>query len=316
MDVTVIIVNWNTKGLLYNCIKSIKENAGKIDYEIIVVDNNSSDHSPDMVAKEFPDVKLIINETNLGFAAANNKAIPLAKGRYVLLLNSDTLVKDCVIEKTVIYADENKEAAAVGCQVRVDDETVQMTCFRFPSLLNITLMVFGLSKLFKYNRFFGRELMLWWKRDSERELDVASGMYLLVRKEAIEDVGLMDEDYFFYYEETDWCYRFKQSGWKTLFYPYSSIIHVGGGGRSSAKAKIKMFVQHQKSHLIYLRKHYGPVTVLTARILLVLGYTIRTIIWCVVTCVRKCFRCDNSFHLTLKQKTAAAVKYLMFGIEP
>lgn len=316
MDVTVIIVNWNTRGLLFNCLKSLKENAGDVDYEVIVVDNNSSDGSPDMVRKEYPEVQLIVNDENIGFAAANNKAIPIAEGRYVLLLNSDTIITDKVVEKTVAYADENIEAAAVGCQIRRDPETVQMTCFRFPSVLNVFLTAFGFSRTFKNNRVLGREWMLWWKRDSERQVDVVSGMYMLVRKKAIEDVGLMDDSFFFYYEETDWCYRFRQAGWKALFYPHASIIHVGGGGRSSSKAMIKMYVQEQKSLLIYLGKHHGTFSVWLAKVFLITGFIIRCGMWSIIASVKKIRGRDHKQHNTLQQKTMAAIRYLTFGIEP
>ena len=137
MDVSVIIVNWNTRQLLCDCLNSLKESTRNISYEVFVVDNNSSDDSVEMVQDCFPDVNLIVNDTNAGFAAANNQAMEKSQGRYVLLLNSDTVVHEDAIETTVNFADYNLSAAVIGCRVMNTPEDVEMTCFRFPSLLSI-----------------------------------------------------------------------------------------------------------------------------------------------------------------------------------
>jgi len=268
LDVSVIVVSWNTKGLLCDCLQSILEQAGDVDYEIVVVDNASSDGSAEMVRSHFPNVTLIVEQTNRGYAAAINDGIRVAQGRYVLILNSDTLVCDAAIAKTVGYADKHPEAAVVGCQVRESLDKVQMTCFRFPSLLNLLLRVSGLARCFKKNCFFGRGDMRWWQRDSEQEVDTVSGMFMLVRREAIDEVGLMDTAYFLYCEETDWCYRFAKAGWKMLFWPGAVIIHLGGGGHSSKSQELRLKVQMQKSILLFFKKHHGVIQYLLARLIL------------------------------------------------
>jgi GT2 family glycosyltransferase len=159
LDVSIIIVNWNTKDLLQNCLRSTLEQAGDVDYEIVVVDNASSDGSAEMVKQIFPQVKLIENTENHGFAAANNQGMAIAQGRYVLLLNSDTVILDNAIAKTVAFADDHPDAAVVGCRVLNPDRTLQPTCFMFPSLLNMLLSTIYLNKLFSKSRFFGRERM-------------------------------------------------------------------------------------------------------------------------------------------------------------
>jgi GT2 family glycosyltransferase len=162
MDVSVIIVNWNTRDLLRSCLDSIYAQAGKYKFEIIVVDNASKDDSCEMVRQFFPEVILIANSTNKGYAGAVNKGLRIARGRYFLILNSDILICDSAIEKTISYANKHLEAAVVGCQVMEDNEKVHMTCRRFPSTLNLLLDTFGLNRIFRMNRFFGREYMWWW----------------------------------------------------------------------------------------------------------------------------------------------------------
>lgn len=316
MDVSVIIVNWNTRDLLRNCLKSIYEHGGQIDFRVIVIDNASNDGSAGMVKKDFPQVTLVENSENRGYAAACNQGIRTAGGRYVLILNSDTLICGSAIEKTVRYADEHPEAAVVGCQVWENPKKVQMTCFGFPSVLNLFLDAFALNRIFKQNRFFGREWMLWWGRDSEREVDVISGSFMFVRHEAIDKVGLMDEDYFLYYEETDWCYRLSKAGWKMLFWPGARIIHCHGGRNSSKQEAVKMFVQMQKSCLIFFKKHRGPVSYISARLILTISFMLR---YCVrtITLLAKYSLCKNGNYEKKKgAENWAAFKYCVFGCEP
>jgi GT2 family glycosyltransferase len=277
VDVSVIIVNWNTKELLRDCLSSVYEHAGDIDYEIIVVDNASTDGSADMVKNDFQQVILIENSDNKGFAAANNQGITVAKGRYVLLLNSDTLVLDNAIANTVRLADENPQAAVIGCRVLNPDRTLQRTCFMFPSVLNMLLSSTYLYKLFPRNRFFGREQMTWWDRNDVRSVDVVTGCFMLVRRDAIEQVGMMDEKFFMYGEETDWCYRFGQKGWKVMFAPVGEIIHFGG--QSTAQRPVAMIVQLRLSILKFMKKHYNRPAYLVARLLVALFFAIRLPIW-------------------------------------
>lgn len=316
MDLSIIIVNWNTKHLLRNCIKSIYNQAGEIDFEIIVIDNASSDGSAKMVMAEFPSVILIENSVNRGFAAANNQGIAMAKGRYILLLNSDTIVCDNAIEETIRYADNHPEAAVVGCQVWESASTIQMTCFRFPSATNLFLSGSGLATAFRHNRILGREQMLWWKRDNEKEVDVVPGMFMLVRKEAIDKVGVMDEDYFIYCEEADWCYRFKQADWKMLFWPGAKIIHVDGGSHSTDQVTVKMFVQKQKSLLIFIRKHRGLFQHWLSCLILSLSFCSRVFILGLLTASKKITGGKADRESASMRKHWAALKFCSFRLEP
>ena len=277
MDVSIIIVNWNTAQITCDCLGSVYQQTKDISFEVIVVDNASSDNSVEMIKAQFPQVILIENERNRGFAAANNQGMAIAKGRYVLVLNSDTVVLDNAITKTVDFTDSHPQAAVVGCRVLNPDKTLQPTCFMFPSVLNMTLWVTYLFKLFPRSRFFGRERMIWWNRDDQQEVDVVTGCFMLARQEAISSVGTMDEQFFMYYEETDWCYRFKKAGWKVMFTPCGEIIHLGGA--SSTRVKISKEKRKRKSLLLYYKKHKSTLGYLSAWILIALFFLTRILYW-------------------------------------
>jgi hypothetical protein len=230
-----------------------------------------------MIKEKFPQVTLIENSENKGFAAANNQGIRIAQGRYILLLNSDTLILDNAIFKTVAFADTHPEAAVVGCKVLNPDRTLQRTCFMFPSLLNMVLSSTYLYKLFPRSKFFGREQMTWWDRNDIREVDVVTGCFMLVRREAVEQIGLLDERFFMYGEETDWCYRFKQGGWKILFTPSAEIIHLGGA--STKQAGSKMALEYVASMLRFFKKHKIWLSYRFACLLLALRFFLRAPYW-------------------------------------
>jgi hypothetical protein len=277
MDVSIIIVNWNTRDVLRDCLKSVYDQTHGIEFEVIVVDNASGDDSIAMIKSEFPDVILIENHENRGFGAASNQGMVIAKGRYVLLLNSDTVILDNAVKKTVEFADLHKDAAVVGCRVLHPGGRLQRTCFMYPSLLNMLLESSYLYKLFPGNKFFGREHLTWWDRNDVREVEVIDGCFMLVRQEAIRQAGMLDEQFFIYCEETDWCYRFKQAGWKMLFTPDAQIIHLGG--QSSRQVASAMTLQLRGSVLQFMHKHYSRLEYNLACILVWLFFAIRVPGW-------------------------------------
>ena len=277
IDVSIIIVSWNTRDILRDCLESVYKQSENIEFEVIVVDNDSADGSAETVKKNFPQVILVENSENRGFAAANNQGMAVAAGRYFLLLNSDTIILDNAISKVVSFADAHPEAAVVGCRVLNPDKTLQPTCFMFPSLLNMILSSTYLYKLFPHSRFFGRERMSWWDRDDEREVDVVTGCFMLVKREAIKQVGPMDQQFFMYGEETDWCYRFKQAGWRIMFIPSAEIIHLGG--QSSKVIRVDMLVRLRISILQFMKKHYGWLTYRIACSLVIVFFMIRLPVW-------------------------------------
>ncbi|MBN2455617.1 MAG: glycosyltransferase family 2 protein [Sedimentisphaerales bacterium] len=309
-DISIIIVNWNTCDYLRDCLQSVYEQTKDICFEVIVIDNASTDGSATMVKEKFPQTILLENSENRGFAAANNQGMVIADGRYVLLLNPDTIVVDRAIKKTMDFADLHPDVGMVGCQVLENETKIQRTCFAFPSLCNLILQKAGLRRLFPRSCFFGRVNMGWWDRKTERDVDVVSGMFMLVRHEAIEQVGLMDEDYFVYAEETDWCFRFWQAGWRRVFTPAGRIIHRDGGNKSTDNARVKMYVQLQKSMMIFYRKNRGLFTWMIAKIIYSVEMLARTVFWKMVSLIQ------NKDRARLEtQQSLAALKFHLFGIE-
>jgi GT2 family glycosyltransferase len=285
MDVSIIIVAWNVREMLRNCLKSVYEQTRGISFEVIYVDNASKDESVEMVTKEFPEVKVIKNTENKGFIRANNQGIKIAEGRYVLLLNSDTVVLDNAIAKTVKFADEHPETAVVGCKVLNGDGTLQRDCFMYPSLLNMFLSVTYLYKIFPKSKFFGREYMTWWNFNNVREVQTIAGCYSLVRMEAIRQVGLMDELYFVYGDDPDWCYRFSKNGWKIMFTPDSEIIHYGGQTTRQMARKFRW--QLHGSRLIFMKLHRSRWEFPFARLLSASFFLLRVPYWLIRTAFRK-----------------------------
>jgi GT2 family glycosyltransferase len=257
-DVSIVIVSYNVRELLRDCIGSIEEQTRRA-HEVIVVDNDSTDGSADMVRAEFPHVRLIANRDNRGFAAANNQGLAVATGRNLLLLNPDTLVLDGAIDTMLDWLERHPDVGCVGCQVLESETDVQLTCFSDPGPLNLLLVETGLHRIGAGSRFLGRPHYAGWDRRDERDVDVVSGMFMLVPRRVIDEVGPLDDTFFVYSEEADWCRRIRDAGYRCVFAPLARIRHREGGGKSTARMRPKMYVELQKSKLTYVRKHYGSV---------------------------------------------------------
>jgi GT2 family glycosyltransferase len=284
MDVSIVVVAWNVKRLLFECLQSVYSETRGIEFEIIYVDNASSDGSVQMVREHFPQVTIIENPDNKGFIRANNQAIEIARGRYVLLLNSDTLILRNAITKVVEFSDQHADAAVVGCRVLNPDHTLQGNCFRFYSTLNMLFDAVFLSRVFPNSRLFGRKTYSGWKYDSAREVDVVVGCFSLVRQEAIKQVGMMDETFFTYGDDIDWCWRFAKAGWKVWFTPVAEIIHYGG--QTTKQSPSAFTLQLFGAYLLNVRKHYPYRTFVISRLLTALHFLTRAFYWSVRALIR------------------------------
>lgn len=272
-DVSVIIVSWNAKQHLLRCLESLTDTAGVFSQEIIVVDNASSDGSPEAVTRQFPQVALMRSSENIGFARANNIGIRQSTGRYICLVNSDIILMDGCIEALTEFMDERHAVGIAGPRILNPDRTLQPQCQHFPSIWNHLCQTLGFNKLFPKSAFFSEPFMKYWAHDVERKVDVLSGCFLMVRREAIDQVGLLDEDFFFCGEDIDWCKRFHEAGWNVVFYPGAEAIHVGGA--SSANAPIKFFLDMQEADVLYWKKHHGRATAWVYRMIVLLRHVLR-----------------------------------------
>ena len=280
-DLSIVIVNWNTLQMTRECLQSVRDalqgpDAGRITAQVILVDNASHDGSGDMVEAEFPEVELIRNTENLGFAKANNQGFRIATGRRILLLNSDTLIHGDVLSASVAWLDAHPASGAMAAKALNGDGTTQMTCHQFPSLLNQFLMASGLWKL-KTPKFFGRYHMTDWNRDTEREVEVISGCFLMLRREVLEQVGPLDEAFFFFGEETDWCRRMRDAGWTLTFAPVGTYTHYGSV--SAKKLNHKRDVMLAGSKVRLHRKHGGRLAAAGAFALAALFNASRAAFW-------------------------------------
>ena len=250
MDVSIIIVNWNTKEFLIPCVRSVFEKGQEMDWEVIVVDNGSRDGSGSEVKKAFPFVHLVENEKNSGFAKAANQGFQKASGRYVLLLNPDTQVKEEAIEGLVSFMETHPRVGISGAQLLNSDGSKQNSIANFPSLatelLNKSLLRWLFPKKFPGK---GREY------PEPIEVDSVIGACMMVRRDALNQVGLLDEDYFLFLEETDWCYRMKRRGWKVFHVPQAEIIHFQG--KSAEKETALAKIEYYHSRYLFFKKHRG-----------------------------------------------------------
>lgn len=255
MRLSVVIVNWNTTRLLQTLLRSIKQFPPSIDYEVIVVDNASSDFDADKFRSEFNDVTLIANTENTGYAKGNNQALKIASGDYVLLLNPDTEVTEGAINTLIQFIETHADTAAVAAKLVKPDGSVDRSLRSFPYPGPIAWEFIGLSRLFPKNRAFGAYRMTYFNYDTVAEVDQPMGSCLMLSRKAINDIGLLDEDFPIFFNEVDWLYRAKQQGYKIYFTPDAMIIHHGASSTKQVR-KRKMVRESHDSLLKFYKKHF------------------------------------------------------------
>jgi hypothetical protein len=255
LDLSAIIVSWNTRAMTVDGVRSILEDSRSLQREVIVVDNASTDGSPEAIAREFPEVRLIRNEENIGFARANNQGLAIARGRYVALINSDVVVLPRCIEAMVRFMDEHPDVGLAGPRILNPDRTVQYNCFRLPNYWNVVCETFALPGIMPKRSWAQGTRMSDWKHDSVRDVEMLIGCFWMARAEALRVVGPLDEAFFMYGEDMDWCRRYRQAAWRIVLNPDAEAVHFGGGSSSAHPARF--FVELQKSILQYWRKHHG-----------------------------------------------------------
>jgi len=256
MDLTVVIVNYNVQYFLDQCLKSVFRSGSKLSMEVFVVDNNSVDGSLEMIREKYPQVTLIANEENLGFSRANNQAIGLAKGRYVLLLNPDTVVEDDTLPRVVSFMNEHPDAGGLGVKMLDGKGRFLPESKRgLPTPAVAFFKIFGLARLFPKSKTFGKYHLGYLDQDKINEVDVLSGAFLLLRKQTLEKTGYLDEDFFMYGEDIDLSYRITQAGYKNYYFPDTRIIHYKG--ESTKKSSVNYVLVFYNAMIIFARKHFS-----------------------------------------------------------
>ncbi|RMF79419.1 MAG: glycosyltransferase family 2 protein [Chloroflexi bacterium] len=284
LDLGIVILNWNTRDLLRECLRTVFASEGDFTFRVVVVDNASDDGSPDMVREEFPRVQLIVSETNGGYPYGNNlglRALGFVEAgnvaddapRYALLLNPDTEVPSNALYNMAQFMDSRPEVGIAGPKLVLMDGNLDLACRRsFPSPLISFYHFVGLAKLFPHSSRFARYNMTYIDPDREIEVDSVVGAYMQVRREAIEEVGLLDEKFFMYGEDLDWAYRIKKAGWKVFYHPQVTVRHVK---RAASQKNPKAQFEFYRAMLIFYRKHYRTTTPLWLHLLVMLGLMLK-----------------------------------------
>ena len=255
MKLSVIIVSWNVREELTGCLRSLRDNRPRDEFEVIVVDNASTDGTAEAIKKSFADFRLIANSENRGFAAANNQGIKESGGEYVLLLNPDTIVRPKSLDILINFMDEHKGAGVCSPKLLNEDGTTQPSARRFPTFRAALHRHTIFRSIGIFRKQYRRWLMKDFSHDEQTDVDQLMGACLLVRRSVLEEVGLLDEDFFMYYEEVDLCFRIKRAEYRVVFVPEATIVHLGG--RSAAQVLVRKRIAAMTSLLKFFRKHYG-----------------------------------------------------------
>ncbi|MBX4205323.1 MAG: glycosyltransferase family 2 protein [Candidatus Doudnabacteria bacterium] len=284
MDLSIIIVNYNTKDLTRKCLASVFASSTNFVFEVLVSDNGSSDGSIEMIRSEFPQVRLLENNANLGFSKGNNVAIEQAQGQLVLLLNTDTEVRSNTLELSVRYMYAHPDVGIMGCKVLLPNGRLhEASRRRFPNPANAFLRLFGLAKFSNYNY---RNVSV----DEEMEVDSVVGAFLMIKKEVIDKIGLLDEEFFMYGEDLDWCWRAKEAGFKVMYYPAAEITHyLYGSSKAVAFRSVRWAYDAMK---IFYRKHYAASHNFLFNQMVYLGITLRMYL----VLILNMFRAGKSVH--------------------
>lgn len=280
-DLSIVIVNWNVRDLLRRCLHSLfashqptlasNTQHPALSTEIIVVDSASTDGSVEMVRQEFPQVHLITSEVNLGYTGGNNLGINAGRGRYILLLNPDTEVMGDALPAMVGYMNTHPDVGALGPQLLNPDGSIQSSRRRFPTLGTAFVESTVIQQWWPDNHILRRYYVQDRPDDAISEVDWATGACILLRRQAVDQVGLLDDEFFMYSEELDWCRRARDDGWKVVYLPTARVIHYEG--KSSEQVMPLRHVRFQRSKIRYFRKHHGRWAGALVRTFLLLNYT-------------------------------------------
>lgn len=262
IDLSVVILNYNTKDLTRTCLATVfASRLGAHSMEVILCDNGSTDGSAEMVKSEFPQVIIIENNKNLGFAAGNNPGIKKARGRYILLLNTDTEVPPDTFAAMISFMDNHDDAGAATCKLLLPDGSIDPACHRgFPTPWVAFTYLTKLEKLFPHTKLFGEYHQGYKDLSTIHEVDCIVGAFFMVRREVVREIGLLDEAYFMYGEDIDWCYRIRQKGWKIFYNPTVTMLHKkkqSGRANILRSRRVTTEIYFHTYNWLFYKKHYA-----------------------------------------------------------
>lgn len=294
-EVSIVIVTWNARRYVEKCLESLQCQRACPPMEIIVVDNASSDGTVESIKKRFPCVKIVRNNCNLGFAKGNNIGIRLSQGKYLCLINPDVKVAPDCLATLLGFMEQDSSIGISGPRMLSADGRVQRSCMRFPGAWSVFCRAGGLDSLFKSTRLFSGLLMHDFRFDRVCDVEVLNGWFWVVRRRALEQVGLLDERFFMYGEDVDWCYRFHQNGWRVVFCPTAQAVHYGGA--SSARVPIRSYVEMWKADAQYWRKHHRRLGSMFYLVVLWVHMSVRLAGYAVIYGFRKSSRLESVYKM-------------------
>lgn len=304
---SVIAVTWNAKKYVDQCLSSLDQ-IDEAATEVIVVDNASTDGTPELIAEKFKSLRLIRNSENLGFSRANNIGIEQARGRYVCLVNSDVIVPPGCLCSLTQYLEMHPDVGVVGPQMLGPAGNVRRSAMRFPSLLSSLARAFGLDGISLISRLVHAQMMTDFKHDRLADVDILNGWFWVIRREALERVGLLDERFFIYGEDMDWCRRFRSAGWRIVFVPEANAIHFGGA--SSSAAPVRFYIEQQKADFQYWEKHHAQAAAAAYKAIILFHNVLRTVGYAVVYCVYAKKRGDSAHKV---RRSLGVLRWMLSG---
>jgi GT2 family glycosyltransferase len=284
LQLSVVTVTWNAKKYVDECLSSLNQ-IEDLPCEIIVIDNASTDGTPDLIAEKFPSFQLIRSDRNLGFAKANNIGIRNSGGKYFCLVNSDVVVPKGCLTALIGFLESNPEVGVVGPQMLGPQGNIRRSAMRFPSLLSSVARSLSLDRSPWLSRIVHAQMMTDFSHDRQAEVDILNGWFWMIRREALSQVGLLDEQFFIYGEDMDWCLRFRKAGWKIVFFPGVSAIHYGGA--SSSAAPVRFYVEQQKADFQYWTKHHSAIAAWAYRAIIFTHNCLRFAGYAVIYCLSR-----------------------------
>lgn len=294
MDLSVVIVNWNVSGDLSDCLTSIFNSQDRLSKEVLVVDNASTDGSTATVRRSFPVVRLLENPVNVGFPRANNQALEICSGAYVLLLNPDTVLSPAALQACVDFMREHPEVGMLGCKILCTDGRIQYECARnFPSLGALVWESVYLDRAFPKSRLFGRTLMTYWGHLDSREVPCISGAFMLVSRECLARLGPMDETLPMYLDDIDWCYRVWKVGYRVYYLSSVSIVHKFGRSTARVSSRFRRIFLGSDALQEFFRKHHGRNAAVICRLLLLWTGAVRLALSILLWPIGRAFGCSK-----------------------